>query len=399
MDYDIVVVGAGPSGSMAAKYASKQGAKTALLEEHYAIGEPVQCAGLVSVACLKECEIEPDSHFVNHKIRGAFFYSPDCKSIKIEGNDENEVKDYVIERRLFDRVLAQKAVKSGAELILNSKVVGIRREGKKQVLDIICDDGHVEMTCGVVIGADGLKSKVAKLSGLGNVKKILPGAQIEGLYEPEDPNFVEMFTGRDVAPGFFLWSIPTGDGLARIGLCSTCSSLDFLEKNLTSHPVISKRFNGSVTDFVVGAVPIGPLKRTISDGVMIVGDAAGQVKPTSGGGVYTGVICAKIAGEVAAKAVIEGDTGVKGLSEYEKRWRSEIGQELKIGMLAHRAFERWSDKDLNDFVSLLSEPEILDLMAEYGDVDHPSILIRKFFRVLTLSRLIKVLKIGINALI
>ena len=396
MDFDVVVVGAGPSGSMAAKYAAKNGAKTALLEEHYAIGEPVQCAGLVSVNCIKECEVAPSRHFIIREIRGAFFYSPDCRGIKIDGHG---VRDYVIERRIFDRIMAENAVKAGVDLILKKKVVNIKRQGKKQVLDVIGEDGRFEMTCGVVIGADGLKSRIAKLSGLGNVKIVLPGAQIEGLYEPEDPGFVEMFTGKNVAPGFFAWSIPTGDGYARIGLCSTCSSLEYLEKNLKSHPVISKRFSGSLTDFVVGAVPIGPLKRTISDGVMIVGDSAGQVKPTSGGGIYTGVLCAKIAGEVAAKAVFEGDTNIKRLSEYEMRWRSSIGRELKIGMLVHRAFERWSDKDFNDFVSLLSEPEILKLITEYGDVDYPSILIRKSLRLLTPLRIYKALKLGINALI
>ncbi|MDY6966472.1 MAG: NAD(P)/FAD-dependent oxidoreductase [Halobacteriota archaeon] len=395
MDYDVVVVGAGPAGSMAAKYAAKHGAETALLEEHYAVGEPVECAGLVSVRALEECEVEPGS-FVNRKITGAFFYSPECNSIPIEGR---ETKDYVIERRIFDRALATNAVRAGAELLLKNKVVNIRRDGKKQILNVISDDGPSEVTCGVVIGADGLKSKIAKLSGLGNVKIILPGAQIEGLYEPEDPNFVEMFVGRDVAPGFFAWSIPTEDGFARIGLCSTGSPLDYLEKNLSSHPIISKRFNGSVTDFVVGGDPIGPLKRTISDGVMIVGDAAGQVKPTSGGGIYTGAVCAKIAGEVAVKAVFKGDTSINGLLDYEKRWRLKIGRELKIGMLVHRAFERWSDDDFNDFVNFLSEPEILELVTEYGDVDYPSVLIRKLFGVLTPSRFLKILKIGINALI
>ena len=395
MDYDVAVVGAGPAGSMAAKYAAKYGAKTALLEEHYAVGEPVECAGLVSVRALRECEVEPGS-FVNRKITGAFFYSPECKSIPIEGN---EAKDYVIERRIFDRLLAQNAVKAGADLLLKNKVVNINKEGKKQVLDIISEDGRFEISCGVVIGADGLKSKIAKLSGLGNVKIILPGAQIEGLYEPEDPDFVEMFVGKNVAPGFFAWSIPTEEGLARIGLCSKDSPLDYLEKNLSSHPVISKRFNGSVTDFVIGGDPIGPLKRTISDGVMIVGDAAGQVKPTSGGGVYTGAVCAKIAGEVASKAVFEGDASTKRLVEYEKRWRSQIGKELKIGMLVHRAFERWSDDDFNDLVDLLSDPKILELITKHGDVDYPSVLLRKLLRVLTPKRFLKMMKIGINALI
>ncbi|MDY6930767.1 MAG: NAD(P)/FAD-dependent oxidoreductase [Halobacteriota archaeon] len=395
MEYDVVVVGAGPAGSMAAKYAAMNGARTALLEEHYAIGEPVQCAGLVSVAGINECEVTQNELFVNREINGAFLYSPDCRSIPIRGD---ETKAYVIERRIFDRILSQNAIDAGVDLHLNSKVVGLKRRADGQILTVISGGKETEICANVVIGADGVRSKIAKLSGLGDVKKIIPAVQIEGRYKARDPSFVEMFVGDKIAPGFFAWCIPTEENMARIGLCSDDAPLEHLQTLLSSHPIISRRYRGSVTDFVVGSVPLGPLKKTIADGVMIVGDAAGQVKPTTGGGVYTGALCAKIAGEVAAKVAKQGDASLKNLKEYEKRWRASLNREFSTGMFINKTIGKLDDSDFNDFVSTLNDPDILEIITKYGDMDHPSILVRRSLRLLNLPRLRLALRLGRKAL-
>jgi len=395
MEYDVVVVGAGPAGSMAAKYAAMNGARTALLEEHYAIGEPVQCAGLVSVAGILECEVNQTELFVNREIGGAFLYSPDCRSIAIKGS---ETKAYVIERKIFDRILAQNAIEAGVDLLMNSKVVDLKRRSDGQILKVRSGGEDVEIYSNVVIGADGVKSKIAKLSGLGTVKKILPAAQIEGRYKARGPSFVEMFVGDKIAPGFFAWCIPTEENMARIGLCSNDAPMEHLQRLLSSHPIISRRYRGSVTDFVVGSVPLGPLKRTIADGVMIVGDAAGQVKPTTGGGVYTGALCAKIAGEVAAKVASKGDASVKQLREYEKRWKSSLSGEFRMGMFINKTIDKLDDADFNDFVGALNDPDILETITKYGDMDRPSILVSKSLGHLNSSRLKLAFRLGRKAL-
>ena len=395
MEYDVVVVGAGPAGSMAAKYAAMNGARTALLEEHSAIGEPVQCAGLVSVAGILECEVDRNELFVNREIGGAFLYSPDCRSIAIKGS---ETKAYVIERKIFDRIITQNAIEAGVDLLLNSKVVGLNRRVDGQILKVKSGGEDVEIYSSVVIGADGVKSRIAKLSGLGDVKKILPAAQIEGRYKARDPRFVEMFVGDKIAPGFFAWCIPTEENMARIGLCSNDAPMEHLQRLLSSHPIISRRYRGSVTDFVVGGVPLGPLKRTIADGVMIVGDAAGQVKPTTGGGVYTGALCAKIAGEVAAKVASEGDASVKQLREYEKRWKSSLSGEFRMGMFINKTIGKLNDADFNDFVGALNDPDILDTITKYGDMDRPSLLVRRSLGLLNSSRLKLAFRLGRKAL-
>ncbi|MDI6859685.1 MAG: NAD(P)/FAD-dependent oxidoreductase, partial [Methanocellales archaeon] len=142
--------------------------------------------------------------------------------------------------------------------------------------------------------------------------------------------------------------------------------------------------------------PLGPLKRTVSNGIMIVGDAAGQVKPSSGGGIYTGTLCAKIAGEVAAAAVKEGDTSAKRLAEYEKRWRSAIGRELKIGMRINEVVSRLSDSDINELIGMLNDPEILSIISQYGDMDYPSAVVKKL--ILAKPRLLRSLGVLTKAI-
>jgi flavin-dependent dehydrogenase len=128
---------------------------------------------------------------------------------------------------------------------------------------------------------------------------------------------------------------------------------------------------------LVGCIPLGPQSSTVTDGIIITGDVAGQVKPTSGGGVYMGAICAKIAGEVAGNAALEGETSGTRLREYDRLWRESVGRELSIGMRIHRVFGQLDDKDFNELMSFFKEPEVLELINTYGDIDHPSILIGK----------------------
>lgn len=373
MCYDVVVVGAGPSGSMAAKYAAKNGARTLLIEEDGMIGSPVSCTGHISVKALKECEL-PEGNFINNRIRGAFVYAPNNHSIPIDGR---RTMTYVVERKIFDRELAKAAASAGAEVMVNTAVRGVRKVPGGVVLDAVSEGKKTEIAAKVVIGADGTRSKVARSVGLGRVPHVCTGIQVEASYEPRDPEFVEVFLGHRYAPGYFAWSVPTTGGCCRIGLNADSDAYVYLERLLTEHEVVSKKARSAV-DLIMGGIPVGTLKRTISDGVLIVGDAAGQVKPISYGGIYTGAKCAKIAGEVAAKAALEGDVSAQRLMEYERRWRGEIGMELTFGLKARQIFGKMSDGDLNEAIAALDDPDILEMITKYGDIDHPSMLARQF---------------------
>lgn len=373
--YDVVVVGAGPAGSTAARTAVLSGASTLMIEEHAASGSPVQCAGLISSKTLEVCDLKPGP-FIYQKIRGAHIFSPDGTRISIGGEKE---RAFVIDRKMFDRLLLKNAADAGADVMMKAKVLGFEDSGGKKVLKVISGDCHTSITAGVIIGADGVQGSTARWSGLGPVQKVLSGVQVESAYDVSDMDHVEVFTGSD-APGFFAWAVPLNNHSARIGLCidpamTRMSAYEHLVRFLRTNPrMLSSK---GCSDLVVGGIPLGPPPSTAAKGIIITGDAAGQVKPTSGGGIYMGTICASIAGEVAASAAQRGDTSASALMEYDRRWRDVVGKELAVGMRIHRVFGKLSDDDLNQLLGFFGEAEMLDLINKYGDMDHPSILLGK----------------------
>ncbi|OPY28824.1 MAG: Digeranylgeranylglycerophospholipid reductase [Methanocella sp. PtaU1.Bin125] len=376
-DYDVVVVGAGPAGSIAAKYAAKYGAKTLLIEEHGQVGSPVSCTGHISRKALLECELPEDGSYVNKKIRGAFVYAPDGRSIVLDGK---RTMTYVVERKIFDRELARQAVIGGADITISTRAERLRQvEGGVQI-DTEGPEGPAAINAKVVIGADGVKSKVARAAGLGRLPHVCSAIQVESEYEPRDPEFVEMFAGRSYAPGYFAWSVPTSGDCCRVGLIADENAHVYLDRLLKEHPVVSGKARSAV-DLIVGGIPVGTLRQTVADGVMIVGDAAGHVKPISYGGIYAGARCARIAGEVAAKAVQEGDTSARRLGEYEKRWRADLGLELAFGMRFRRMYGRMTDAEMNEAIRLLDDPDIAEVMTRYGDIDRPSALAVELLKV------------------
>lgn len=387
MKYDVIVVGAGPAGAVASKYAAKSGARTLLIEEHASIGSPVQCTGLISTAALAECEIG-EENFVLARMKGAFVYAPNGEELTVRGKGE---RAYVIDRKMFDRALAGRSLDEGVEVLLKTRFTGVHA-GK---ISVISNGERKEIQADVIIGADGIQSSVGRAVGLPRCEKFLSGIQFEAPYAARDPGFVEIFTGNNIAPGFFAWAVPFGD-MARIGLAKNPDGIaaqHYLEK-LLKHPVIASRYKGSRTEHVVGGIPLGPPDRTVEGNVMLLGDAAGQVKPTSGGGVYMGAVCAKIAGEVAARAARKEAR----LEEYEKRWRSAVGRELAIGMRIHKSLGKLSDENLNEFIAFLNRPEIMDCITEYGDMDHPSVLFQKLISRGDKMRLIKLLGVAFKTL-
>lgn len=395
MKYDVVVVGAGPVGSTAARYAAMNGAKVLLIEEDAFIGSPVSCTGLLSTKAVSECDLKPSEEFVFNSVRGAFVHAPDGQFLPIDGK---KTKAYVVSRKNFDRSLTAMAIEEGVELSLRTRAIGLEKADLKAEIGNFRNDPSVKLkvlksgkpetiNAGVVIGADGVKSQIARFAGLGRPKSVLTGIQIEALYASDDSNFVELFPGSQ-ASGFFAWAVPLNEKVSRIGLAldprfvgdigrDKRVPLYFLNRLLETNPHVKARYGRGMLDFVVGGIPIGPLEKTVSDGVMLVGDAAGQAKPTSGGGIYPGAFAAKIAGRVAAEAALEGDSSEERLSEYDRLWKKGLGKELDIGMRVHDYIGNLKDEQLNELIGALNKPSILETINEYGDMDHPSILLRK----------------------
>ncbi len=377
--YDVAVVGAGPAGSMAAKYAAKAVASVVLLEEHASIGWPVQCAGLLGTNALEVSELSPGD-FVKGGLKGATIYSPGGTKVSFKADS---FKAWIVDRRLFDRSLAMEAAKKGAELRLSSQVRDVLKvkdsHGKGNIL--ILGSGE-RIAAKAVILAEGVRALLSRKAGIRPVEKILSGAQVELPFVVDDPEKVEVHLG---IPGLFAWVIPIGPESARVGLCTVENGCDIL-KAFLRRDVIKKRILGSPTALNVGGLPMGPPPSTVADGFLAVGDAAGHVKPTSGGGIYPGLVCAKIAGSVAAAAVSEGDCSADRLKEYDRRWRASIGRELDVGMRVNRLLNRMSDQELDEVLGYLAgKPGLIKTIEEHGDIDRPSVLMAKMLPKLGLD--------------
>jgi len=369
--FDVAVIGAGPAGSMAAKYAAKAGACTILLEEHAGAGWPVQCAGLLGGQAMAESELAAGSYILRGML-GATVFSPGGQRLDFKAKAR---KAWVVDRRLFDQAMLRRALQEGADLRLCSSVRQIKREKEGSVL---CLTRGEEISAKIVISAEGVSALLARRAGIAPPELILSGAQVQAPFAVEDPEKVEVHLGA--APGLFAWVIPLNEGSARIGLCARDQGCEHLRAFLKTD-VIKKRLQGSPVALNVGGLPLGPAPATAVAGLLAVGDAAGQVKPTSGGGIYPGLVAAKIAGGVAAAAAMEGDFSALRLMEYDRLWRAALGRELEIGMRVNRMLGKMSALELDELVGYLAgKPRLIKAIEEHGDIDRPSRLMVRMVR-------------------
>ena len=356
--YDVVVAGAGPTGTAAARACAEAGLRTLCIEEHGTIGHPVQCAGLLSMAAFSECRVS--SRPILNRVSGARFIPSQGEPLVI---DAGEPKACVVDRGVLDREMAEAAAKAGAAFRLKTSVVSVK--GTRLVSK--GSRGREEIGFSVLIAADGVRSTIARDLGLGHAACLLGGLQAE-VRTPADPRFVEI--RPHASPEFFGWVIPSGTGRARVGLCGEGDLRQRLADLLRPH-------EGGVLDMVSGALPLGPLGRTYGSRALVAGDAAGMAKPTSGGGIYTGVRAARHAAAVAAECCRKGSFRDRDLAPYEKLWREDFGRELAVGMALFRVRRELSPAEVDSVIEALRDPDIVREIVEIGDMDRPAALVRR----------------------
>jgi digeranylgeranylglycerophospholipid reductase len=364
--YDIAVVGAGPVGSTFARQVADKGFDVVMLEKKREIGIPLQCAGLLGQK-IREINVLPDEYVLN-QVYGAYLYSPSNDMMKVGKED---VQAYVIDRVGYDKYLANLAVDSGAELLMNHKVTDSDFKGCLKTKES-------EIRADIIVGADGHSSKISNM--FNEKPRSFMAAQylIETEEEVFDPENVHLHVNDSISPGF-LWTIPVTSSKARLGLFADMNYTELkniLTKFMATEPLLK---NAKIIQKYQGYIPkYDPKKKVVSDRTIILGDAASQVKPTTGGGLLIGFECAKMAAECVSKAFEMEDFSY--LNEYENQTRKRFKNELRVQIEVQKIFESMNNQDLDEMFSKLKQGNAEELISKYGDMDTQSTLIKEMIK-------------------
>ena len=369
--YDVLVIGAGPSGSTAAKFAAKSGCRTLLIEKRAEIGVPIRCGEGIAKGWLDEIGVPPSPKFVLHEVDGARVWAPDGTSLVVDAARAGDEVGYTVDRALFDQYLAAEAARAGAEIRIKTSAVGILKEGDQVVGARVEHMGRTsDIRANVVIGADGFESQVGRWAGLATH---LRTRDIEACLEytmvdvDGDPRYDDFYLGS-CAPGGYAWVFWKGEDVANVGLGVNLSRVrdradarTYLDRFLAAHPDLGR---GQILQEIAGAVSVSrPLERTVADGVMLVGDAARMIDPITGGGILNGCVAGKLAGEVAAEALLAADYGARFLERYEHRWKARLEERLYRNYLIKERLLAMDDGTINRIVHALAEVGLQHISA------------------------------------
>ncbi len=355
--YDVIVVGAGPGGSTAARYAADLGLDTLLLEKRQEVGAPVRCAEGIGTQTMKRF-IEPDPSWVAMVINRCRLIAPNGTFVEIEAPGEG----LILERKIFDRRLAEIAAEKGADVRCKARVTSVLKDGDTVTgVEVKHLGKDYKIHAKLVIAADGVESQVARWGGVNTTVKLVDldsCAQflVAGLdLAPADCCY--FYVGSSYAPGGYAWVFPKRNNLANVGLGIT--PLHTTKTGETAADVLHRWMatefpNASIVSMVVGGIPIDGKTRQISaPGMMIIGDAAHQADPMTGGGITNAMIAGQIAAQVGAKAIKANDVSAGPLKEYDKRWQKEVGRAFKPLVSIREEVMAYDDAFLNDLAERL----------------------------------------------
>lgn len=379
-NYDIIVVGAGPAGSMAARFAAEQRVSVLMLEKDRDVGYPVRCGEAISKAGVEEF-IPSDETWIKAHITKFSLTSPDETEVLLEFDEKNE--GYVLERRIFDYELAKTAAKEGTEILTRAYVNGLIIEN-----DVVCGVKYEfrgeqkEARAKIVIAADGVESRVGRWAGLKthiDFRDMECCTQITVSNISLKPDTLYFYFGKDVAPEGYFWVFPKGDDTANIGLGVSGmigkkrSALSYLNSFMEKHYP-----NASILTSIAGGVPSATtLDKISAPGIALVGDAARQVNPLSGGGIATGMIGGSIAGRIAGESIKMNKP--EHLLTYDKAWHDRIGKRHETFNRIKEGIYNFSDEKFNKIahsaVKIPYEKRTLGKVFTTALFNQPSLLV------------------------
>ncbi|MFH0954844.1 MAG: NAD(P)/FAD-dependent oxidoreductase [Candidatus Micrarchaeota archaeon] len=353
--FDVLIIGAGPAGGNAGRNAAELGLKTAILEEHKTVGEPVHCGECLSQLALERQNLKIPDKAISIPVKGVRVIFPNEKSCTVTE------PGFVLEKHLFEQWLANEAQKKGAELLLDHKALDLKRENGLWKIQT----NHGELSAKIVIDASGIQSIASRKLGLNRRFESVIGIQHEIREIPSD-DYLDFFLWPEFAPQGYCWSIPKSHNRANVGLVTGqknrakefCDA--FVKRRKWENKTIVKTFGGLIPSS-------GPLPKTYFDGLMLIGDAAGFTSPLFEGGTHLGLASGNFAAQVAAKAIGKNNWGSGALWEYEQLWKKEFPAYHSL-MKGKKALYDFSGEELNQMALLLPK-EIGNMgVADYASV-------------------------------
>ena len=354
MYYDVVVGGGSVAGLLSAREIASKGFSVLVIEEDYEIGTPEHCGGLVSITGLEELGVIPFRKTFDHMMESAEIKSPDGKSFTINSKKQKVVE---ISRRELDKQIAFQAQKNGTEIKVRTSFQEVTNTG------IRTNEENID--CKIFVDARGVSSLIHK-----DRTGILSSAQYEIYANWIKKGKVEVIFDQEKYPGFFAWVIPSNEGKGKVGVAgkgiNVSDTLNEILKEKGKYSTIRKIF-----------APIwikGPIEKFVDGKTVIVGDAAGQAKPTTAGGIFTSGMGGVFAGQAISKFLKTNE--ISHLQEYQKRWTERFGKEFDKQLLARKILERLDNQTINKLFESIT-PEITNEISEKDDFDfHTSSIIK-----------------------
>ena len=344
LERDVIIVGAGPSGSRLAFRLARLGYAVLVLDRKAAAGEDICCTGIVSQQCVDDFGI--DDGIILRRASSAKFVGPSGKYLRFSHDSRVAC---ILDRPALDRALAGQTRTAGAEYAFATEVTAVEPGADGVRVRASCPGEEVIFDAQAVVLANGFGSPLPRRLGMGTIKDVVIGAQARVTISGVDE--VEVYFDRSLAPGGFAWLVPHDESSGLAGLITHYRPEQHLE-NLLSRLQSQGKVVSTEVERGYAAVPRGSLPLTFTGRVLVLGEAAGQVKPTTGGGIYYGLLCADIAADCLEAAFNAGDLSAARLSWYDRQWRAWLGREITIGNRLCRFYQRLGNGNIERLFQL-----------------------------------------------
>jgi digeranylgeranylglycerophospholipid reductase len=378
---DVLVVGGGPAGCVAAweAAANGKGRDVLVIERDRAIGAPVRCAEGVGSKGLREFMSPEGAGWIARRISKVAFLAPDDTLVEVGGDDVG----YILDRTRFEPALADEARRAGAAVEIRTEAVGMARHNGGWRVRLAGPRGEEDVEARIVIGADGVESMIGRWAGLDTR---VPSRDMESCAQyvvsniSFDPDTIYLHFAEAWAPGGYAWIFPRAPGVANVGLGMVALKADGRNARQYLDDYLARYFpGGAVTGLTVGGVIVATtVKRSVTDGVMIVGDAAHHINPLSGGGIVNAMKAGRIAGRHAAAALAEGDTSAARLQRYHDEWMAYVGDDNVKYYRIKEALGKLDDGFFNQLAATVNriprDKRTLGRIFAHALVRHPALL-------------------------